>query len=358
MGVQDFIEGVFCKRVSEKLNVAQQATVVLSGQKADAQNQLAVIKNQKDQLVASCSLDNKANISTINDLQEQIRAKDASISELQAKIDLINKPIGPTSNPTTMPPDPIFSILPATSQIVALQYWNAHPEVDGVYTARFLGKDPNKTYPIDIKVFALSGQNDFKMRAKVKASNAYVVDIMKANPNLTAHQACDIAAMRIASSWAKPYIYDISNWGRDEYWAFASEVDADECPGDDCDGMGVWKHVAYRIAGIPEALLRCTAGQTQNDLDHFTNHYLASDLTWRHLNSTLLQSSNKTIFDVPKTNDPKDELGIKYVWFSFTDSCCFAQYQTDADNSSVKKAHAEHPFMKHIRIMPKMAGKR
>ena len=359
-----FLEGIFCGRPLKQVTDLTATNTALTGSLNVANAKLAsdiaaakALQTNLDTCKANMSSTQLELNSQITDLTARNSTLTAQVSDLSARIAVLVKPPGPTSTLSQPHPDPIFSALPAQSQQAALDCWNKWQEVDANYTARYLGTDVNKTYPLDVKVFALEGQNDYKMKAKVKASNAFVADIMAQNPSLNAHQACDIAVMRIASSWMKNYLYDSSNWGRDEYWAFASEVDADECPGDDCDGMGVWKHVAYRIAGVPESLLRCTAGQTQNGMGHFTNHYLASDLTWRHLNSTLLQSGSAKITDMPKTNDKNDELGIAYVWFSFTDSRCFAQYTTDAQAESAKKAAVTHPFMKHIHIMPKGVGR-
>ena len=362
--ILDFIEPILCQRplgrnadLAQQLQTAQAKIADLSSQLNQTNSNLAASQAQLSTAVAnynSCTAnmgkDETAYQTQINDLQAQKTQLTTQISDLNTQVQTLLHQISIQSQKTG-----IFNMLPPTSKDSAMSYWDKYQPVDATYGARPVGFGSNQVQALfDVKAFALEGQNDFRIIKRVNDASANVMDVLKEFPNLNIHQACDVAYMRVAAAFNKPYLNDSAEWGVSEYWEFASETECIETRGVDCDGMMSYRNAGYRAAGIPEELLRCTAGQTQGGLGHATNHYLPSDLSWRHCNSTSVFHTNESVLSLPHTNEPTDMLGIRYVWFSFSQSKCWAQYTTDAHEASATSALAKHPFMRHIAIRPRI----
>jgi hypothetical protein len=122
----------------------------------------------------------------------------------------------------------------------------------------------------------------------------------------------------------------------------------------DCDDWGI-ELASYLIsAGIPEWRVRCVVGLTYSGEGHLTVYVLADDLaTWYHLNSTtpwwrVEEKKCLTLIDFPKTEDPKDLIGIEDVWFSFNNKYAWHAFETHASEEKFQKV----PWMKDFEITP------
>lgn len=351
MALRDTYEGLFCGRLVSALDVSKQQSTAyaskltsLLAEKDSLNSKISELQAQKDQVVSACTADSKENVQKINGLLVNISDLNSQISVLKSQMAIVRAPVIMINDN--------FSLLPTTSQNEALRYWNGYQEAHATYSGRYWGM-AKTMYAVDVKVFCLEGKNDAAIIKRVKDAGAMVDDIQAQFPNLNFHQVCDIAVMRVAAAFSKPYKTDISTWGTNEFYQFASEMEAGQ--GGDCDDFAGWRHVGGLIAGVPEILLRFDAGMTNGGLGHATNRYLASDLLWRHINSTSSFSASQNVLSLPRANDPNDTLGIKFLIFSCTSTKTFAELNTDAPElpEPVKKLHHEHPFFKHVKVTKK-----
>ena len=67
------------------------------------------------------------------------------------------------------------------------------------------------------------------------------------------------------------YQNDMSNWGRNEYSASASEVYKKRV--DDCDGANMLVHVLARLSGVPRFMLYSAIGQTYHGGHYWLFYY-------------------------------------------------------------------------------------
>ena len=348
MALRDVYEGFFCGRLEKEFEDQKTATAarlaVLTAERDSFSQRLKDMQNQKEQVANACVADAKDNVQKISDLLAQQSILNDQIAVLTSQLEAASAPV-------ILSPDN-FSLLPKASQTEALRYWNGYKEANATYSGRYWGV-AKTMYPLDVKVFCLEGKNDAAIIKRVKEAGAMVDDIKAQNPSLNFHQICDIAIMRVAAAFTKPYQVDTATWGTNEFHQFASEMEAG--PSGDCDDFAVWRHVGCLIAGIPEVLLRVEAGMTYGGLGHETNRYLASDLTWRHINSTSVFHPTDSVLSRPRTNDSSDLMGLQFLIFSCTSQKTFAELHTDSPGlpEPVKKLHHEHPFFKHVKVTKK-----
>jgi hypothetical protein len=212
------------------------------------------------------------------------------------------------------------------------------------YNGRYWGNNPQNRYELDVRVFAQAGMNDQQLIDHVRNAKATVQQIMAENPNLTFHQACDEAVLRVARATPLNYYYDYQTYNATEFWAFSFETW--HTRRGDCDDWSHLRHVLYRIAGVPAGLLRVVCGDTKGNLGgHCSNYYLASDKKFYHINSTSnIYSRN----DWKDKDDPNDKMGIGDVWFSYNDVYSWSKFVTDAAEKSYFKE--KDRLTKHITI--------
>ena len=105
------------------------------------------------------------------------------------------------------------------------------------------------------------------------------------------------------------------------------------------------------IAGIPQGLLRISAGMTYSGIGHATNYYLASNLTWKHCNSTSSVQDITDALQLPDTSSEEpDGLGLKVCWFSFNNERSFSSFNTAAHEETYDK-FSKHNLIKNIKIV-------
>lgn len=243
---------------------------------------------------------------------------------------------------------PDYQKLLAPETISLLEtYWDRYAEADAEYTGRYVGSDKRNVMALDVKIFALEGQNDNAITERVKAQGCRVSDIM-VERDVGFHRACDIAMMRVQDAFCPPYQSDSSTWGTSEFWMFASETLA--LGSGDCEDIAILRYVAARAAGIPQAMLRIAAGETYGGEGHATNYYFASDLKWHHVNSTSRYGRDVDMTILPQTHDEKDLMGLKWVWFAFTESKTWHDLTTDDHATSFMRAQRDELRYHRIKV--------
>jgi hypothetical protein len=327
-----FLDNLFCGRfiADEKqkqalVDIADAQAEAAIRDKVKAQADLKAINDQLQQTITLAAQDKSQTLQALNNLQNVV----AGITEQKNNLE--------TALLACTSAKPYFSVLdqlPASTQKLARGYMDKYPEANIAYRGRIWGK-AQIGYDLDVKVWLQSGQNDAKIVSRVKGANAYVSDILKQNPGISAHQACDMAVMRVSCGFWKPYGYDKDNFGVDEYWQFASEMEVGQSG--DCDDSAIWRYVGCRIAGVPAELMRFATGITNNGQGHATNHYLASDLLWHHINSTSAFSNTDKATSTPLNHDPNEQLGLATIWFSANELKTFSTYATYASDENANK---------------------
>jgi predicted transglutaminase-like cysteine proteinase len=351
MCIKDLIDNTFCGPIKTEAITASNLLKAKDNQINDLRLEIAANKTLLDSKQAS--LDSCLNnMSTSNaDLQKQVASLTSQVSVLtQTNTDLTARLDGLLNQAVSS--DTIFALLPQASKDKANQSWTKYPTANITYQGRTWGKD-KKFYPLDVKTWCLEGQNDTAIIKRVRANSptAMVSEIIKADPSITAHQACDKAVMRIANAFYKPYNFDIDTWGVDEFWQFPSEMEYG--PAGDCEDSANWRYIGWRLAGIPKELLRVTAGMTYGGEGHATNYYLASDLKWHHINSTSVFSNGDDVLTKCKTTgDPTDKMGIQFPWFSMTEEKAFSTFGTGAASSDPRHNLKDNRFFRNLRILP------
>jgi len=330
MGEYGFIENFFCKRPILIAGSYETANRDLSAHLAQLQIELNGALREKESILESTAQSQQAKIKKIAELESQI-------TELTNEIATLNQQIN--QNIQTDPQfSSNFSRLPLATQQVATSYMNKYSEGYVTYNGRTWGKDDNK-YPLDVKAWLMQGQNDWEIVSKVRNAKARVSDVLQENPNLSFHQACDIAFMRVTNALGDSisYTYDQTTWGDKcaEYWQFASETRT--IGRGDCEDKAVYNLVGCIVAGIPYELLRLVAGFTFTEEGHATHFYFASDLRWHHRNSTTNYSATKSVLTLPLPGDSSENLNISRVWFSATQSKTFTTFDPSTATTKEKK---------------------
>ena len=310
---------------------------------SDLTLQVQNLTAQKNSIIENSTTDKAADLQKIDALNVQITNLNAQIANLTMQL---------SAQPTvSVVQSPNFSKLPMNTQTIALAYLNKYPEANVTYNGRTWGKN-NTYYPLDIKAWLLEGQNDRAITSVINGKQLNVSDFQRANPSLSFHQCCDLAWMAITNALGDSvqYTLDSTTWGNAcaEFWQFASETKV--IGGGDCDDKSIINLVGAYIAGIPEELLRLTAGLTFDGQGHCTHFYLASDLKWHHRNSTTNYPANKSVLSLPITKDSSESLNIQTPWFSATPRKTFNWFGTEAQKNETLLRMAEDEFGKFLTI--------
>jgi len=342
-----WLENVFCKRPIAERDSYEARTITDAQSVFDLTNRVQELTREKNSLVASAGADGLASLQKINALEVQITTLNAQIASLTIQIN--------SQVPATPQHSPGFNQLPLNTQTLVLTYLNKYPEAFITYDGRYWGAAKNR-YKMDVKAWLLEGQNDFAITSHVGEVNARVSDVLHEQPDLTFHQACDIAYMRVTHYFGDSinYTFDSTTWGADvpEYWQFASETMV--IKKGDCEDKAILNDVAATIAGIPRELRRITAGMTNDNQGHCTNYYFASDLHWHHRNSTTNYAADKAATSLPLNGDSTESLGIKTPWFSATADKTFNWFGTEAQKRDTLLQMAEDEFGKFLNIRGKI----
>ena len=279
-------------------NVKLSSTLV---QLQQAQDALKASSDSNAQLVAGLQNDKTA-------LQDKVNSQIQTIDTLYSQLDHSTD----------------FTMLPQPVQTIVLGYESKYPEAEVTYSGRVLPGYPNDRYDMHVQNFA-AGINSPEAVACVIAANAYVMDIVKAQ-NVSFHRACDIALMRIMIWRTNGFPYSYQEEGQavagipeiwKNFWELYYGVKDYGISGC-CHDWGPADYVMWRTAGIPKELIRIRAGVTRDGQGHCTNAYFASDLTWRHPNSTTPFTMGDAL-NLPKLDDTTDIIGLASTWFSFNE---------------------------------------
>jgi hypothetical protein len=249
-------------------------------------------------------------------------------------------------------PDPI----PYEIQERILYYYSKYPQADIAYGGRYLGSNVNDTYSMDVKVWALEGQNDQAILKHLRVKGCKTVSELM-QTGLGFHEACDMAVLLVWNALPVNYYFDQQIYSSGEYWAFASELFAETYQknrGGDCEDHAHLRHIGYRMMDVPAGLLRIVCGYTNNDQGHSTNYYFTSDKKWHHVNSTS-SADVPEITQTPLDGDANDTIGIKLngEWFSFNENYAFHQFATGAKESFLNEQSKDKSRFKKITITPR-----
>jgi hypothetical protein len=329
MGIVDNIVNIFkptvCKTEITMLDDYEKQLEEKNKQINDLNNQILLLQS-------NLSKDKQDFMNQISQLQTLLQQYKDEKTQLEQTINDLK----------TQYNDPI----PEDMKQLISKYYNKYPPATITYSGRYLN-NPNSRYALDVKEFALNGQNDDELKNFV-LSKVSVKSIMQQNPNLTFWQACDEAVLKVSNLIPVNYQSDGKTYGVPEYWMFA--IERYKLGAGDCEDHAHLRYVCYRIAGVPEGLLRIVCGDTKGNLGgHSTIYYLKSDGKWYHINST---SNIYSYSDWKDKDDPNDKIGIGSVWFSFNEKYAWSQFiTTDAETSFLREKSFGR--MKHITIKPR-----
>ena len=307
-------ENIFCSRIKDELETWKKNNSELTA-KLDAG---AAKKKDVESALAACRSE-----------KEKISGK---LSDAEKTIDALKKQSAPD-------PKRIF-------------WENKYPKADIVYLGRLIPKAEGEGFeriPVDVRFFGYV--QDFEIRNFLGDEGLIVND----------KGECEDLALEVCKQIKKkdglfPYKYSIREWGVSEMWMVISESRATLAQGlgVDCDDWACIQHNAMRMAGIPEWRLRMVAGYTwgkdgRGGGGHLTNYVLDDELeVWRHINSTTRSDKLPANFsELPPTNDKKDSIGIKDVWFSFNSEFSWHKFETRASENEF----SEEERMKNFRII-------
>ena len=313
----DIVEGFACGRLKKRM--------------ADSISELAVDFARSEKERTDLSLEKTALETALREANISLTGSKKELAErtqeLARDLAIANAEIArrdATIEQLAIPNKGSIALLPEETQDVVLSYWNRYPAAEIAYQGRFFGKEKN-TISVDVRDFATCGTSSFKIFNLEKQIGAYVPDIMAANKGMEIYQAWDVAMCKIAShSFA--YVFDMPSWGVNELWQFAPETL--EGQRGDCDDEAVRRDVMATIAGVPEELRRIAAGMTFGGEGHATNYYLASSLSWLHINSTTKYDRDGGIGQFRRNGDSTDKYGLKEYWFTFTKSRAYHAFDT------------------------------
>lgn len=310
-GKPNFFEGIFCSRY---INAADNLLTLLQAS-----------NSQYDKL--------KADYSSLitGDCSAKLAASQAAYDSLKATADSQQQLIIALKDNS----DNDLAGLPAATQTLAQQYWTKYPPAAVTYPGRDLPNAPGnaaipqQNYEMRVENWAAYGINSPEAREIIDKNGFSVLNVME-KEGVPMHRSCDIATARIKVWVTKAgYIYnsDTATAQNSEYWKFFIETLKSLFLkiGSDCEDWAILIYVLCRTAGIPKHLLRISAGITRDSQGHCTNHYLASDLKWHHVNSTTPYGLDS--FDVlttPLIGDATDQIGLASVWFSFTEDAAWS----------------------------------
>ena len=146
------------------------------------------------------------------------------------------------------------------------------------------------------------------------------------------------------------YIND-SDYGFAEHWQFPWELDIalSKGIGGDCEDYSKKIVTMMRIAGVPGDRVFESCGYTRSGFGHSTVYVEASDLHWRHLNSTRPNYHKSTLFEYPLKEDEDDLIGIApgMFWHSENDLLSIHAFETKEAGA----LFSMEPAMKRVTIV-------
>lgn len=324
-----FLENLICKNVRPdrdqlaqqlistqlQLKAAQDTVFQAQQETAARQNLLGACENRVKLLLDSSDKDKKELLTSLDSTNKALADATSENSALKSVIQTLK------DNKQTVG---ILDLFPQESRSKIASYYTKYPFADITYAGRTVPNNPDKPFSCSLQAYLQAGIGTPEAKNVVKAANAYVVDVAKEKNLANYHRASDISLARVKSYVGRMYYkyqYDQDTVKVGEFWRFFVEVlKAREKYGigDDCDGWAVVIYVLARTAGVPKECIRFVGGIARNSEGHATNNYFASDLRWRHLNSTNAYSSEFDVLDCPLLDDSKDQLGINKqdIWFS------------------------------------------
>jgi len=219
-------------------------------------------------------------------------------------------------------------------------YWNDRkPKARITYNGRYIPKTNRKIIPIDVRLLIMP--QDQQITRDIKNFDLTIENPLKCNDGILKIYKFTRTNPNLKYS----YSYDDQLFGVGELWLFPFELR--ELKTGDCDDW-MSSMASYLIAaGVPRWRVRCVIGTTYSGFGHATIYVLGDDFeTWYHLNSTtpISMIRQKTLTAMPKSNDSKDQIGIKSVWFSYNDKYAWHTFETSAAETDFKKEKAMKKF--------------
>ena len=319
---ENLFQPVFCgslitdrKTLSAQLASAQARATLLSDSLAADDTKISSILVQLQQAQDALKASSDSNAQLVANLQNE---KATLQNQVNSQVQTIDTLYAQSDRSTD------FTMLPQSVQTIVLGYESKYPEAEVTYSGRVLPGYLNDRYDMHVQNFT-GGINSPEAMECVTAANAYVMDIVKAQ-NVSFHRACDIALMRIMI-WRTngfPYVYQdesVAVAGLNEIWKNFFELfygAKNYKIYGNCHDWAPCDYVLWRTAGIPKEIIRVRAGVTRDGQGHATNSYFASDLTWRHPNSTTPFRMGDAL-NLPKLDDATDIIGLATTWFSFNE---------------------------------------
>lgn len=207
-----------------------------------------------------------------------------------------------------------------------------HAIVNLTYTGRVF---PNSSNKMDVPIQLFIDTNDPVIKKDVKDYGLEVSNQFVCNDKIL-----EIYKFT-RNNPRNPYRYeqDSANIGIPEFWLFPFELRF--AGKGDCDDWGNELASYLLTSGVPSFRVRCVAGNCRgyNGTGHLTVYVLGDDLkTWYHVNSTTppsMLTAIKKLESLPNSQDDKDLIGIKNVWFSYNNEYCWSDFEgtsTDKDN--------------------------
>jgi hypothetical protein len=324
------LEDIFCGRLQKTqrqletdVGIKEATIAALNERLVAAAANYSSLLAEKNKVIELAAADKQESLKALTNVSKMLEDATQELSDAQLAFN---------SCIAAKPAVTEFDLLPLNTKTILALYMDKYPEANIKYRGRVWGK-AQTAYDLDVKVWLQSGQNDVAILKRVTDARASVQYILKENPQLSLHQACDVAIMRVAAAFWKPYMYDSDSWGQNEYWQFASEMEIGN--GGDCDDSAIWRYVGWRAAGIPYQMLRFVAGVAYNGQGHATNYYFASDLKWHHINSTSAWGNTDDVKNTPLNGDANEQLNIQTVWFSANEAKTFSTYAAYTGSNGV-----------------------
>jgi len=210
------------------------------------------------------------------------------------------------------------------------QYWNnKKPKTDIFYLGRVLPTTKTRL-KIDVKLFVTP--QDAGIHKELRSNNLYWDGREPLNQHI-------LKLYKWHQKRFLRYKHDKELFGIPELWMFPHEMMA--MKKGDCDDYANSLASFLIASGVPYWRVRVVAGTTYSGVGHLTVYVLGDDMkTWYHLNSTTpyywIQA--KKLEGMPTTNNPKDKLGIKDVWFSYNNRYAWSVFET----STAARRFKEH----------------
>jgi len=273
-------------------------------------------------------------------LRDELRVSGLTLVDMQSALDSLTGALNKKSSALSKCNAELNSV--DELELLANKWNKRHPKADIEYEGRYAPFNKRKKLSIDVRLFIQP--NDFVIQNDITKYKLRVVDPLKCN---------DMIMKLYKHSRTKKinpyrYIYDKDALGVNEHWMFPFELRGEKRG--DCEDYA-HELASYLIgSGVPSFRVRCVAGFTFDKFGHNTVYVLADNMVWRHLNSTTSISNIKTnnLNMMPKSNDPKDGIGIEFVWFSYNNELAWSTWATQAQEDSFKKERKGR--MKHVKI--------